>query len=468
MPIHHHLIATAIALVYVGSAAQAETLTEFFQQSKIDGNIRSYYFSRLYGNPAVPNQNAYALAGRLNVETAPFLGGFGVGVSFFTAHSFGANDLSGATSPDSFGALTNYPHLDATLIGPNNSINALGQAYIQYQQPWLLVRAGDQEINTPWLNNTDSRILPATYQAVYAEVTPLKDLHFYGLREFRWKSRTSTDYSRDNYYYQPGFEADTLYGSTEGVLSKSAGQGTNGTLAFGASYALAGAKAQAWYYNFYNFANMFYGDASYTLKTGTGFDPFIGAQFVREWLGNNAFSQSRVGLNYPTSPNQGNYAVDSTAYGVQIGINTPSFGRVFNNGQLFWAYNALDPHAGTLGGGAIISPYTVGVVWDPLYTSSMIRGLVETGPGHAWKVKWTQNLFNKHILFMASFARYYTYFSGVSNDTYMDLTYFPGGDLKGLSIRDRVEVSNASPQNPGPGGSNYSFIYNRVQLQYDF
>jgi len=457
MRIHHHLIATVTAFACMGSLAQAETLTEFFQQSKIDGNIRSYYFSRLYGAPNVFNQNAYALAGRLNVETAPFLGGFGVGVSFFTAHSFGANDLSGAPA---------YPHLDATLIGPNNSINALGQAYLQFKQPWLLVRAGDQEINTPWLNNTDSRILPATYQAVYAEVTPLKDLHFYGLRQFRWKSRTSTDYSRDNYYYKPGFEADTLYGSTEGVLSGAAAQGTNGTLAFGTSYALAGAKAQAWYYDFYNFANMFYTDASYTLKTGTGFDPFIGAQFVREWLGNNAFSQSGVGLSYPVSPNQGNYAVDSTAYGVQVGINTPSFGRIVNNGQVFLAYNAINPHAGTLGGGAIVSPYTVGVVWDPLYTSSMIRGLVETGPGQAWKVKWTQNLFAKHILLMAAFARYHTYFSGVSNDTYMDLTYFPGGDLKGLSIRDRVEVSNGSLQNPGAG--KYSFIYNRVQLQYDF
>lgn len=450
------LAAVATTLAF-SSLAQAETLTEFFQQSKIDGNIRSYYFSRLYGAPNVFNQNAYALAGRLNVETAPFLGGFGVGASFFTAHSFGANDLSGAPT---------YPHLDATLIGPNNSINALGQAYLQFKQPWLLVRAGDQEINTPWLNNTDSRILPATYQAVYAEVTPLKDLHLYGLREFRWKSRTSTDYSRDNYYYKPGFEADTLYGSTEGVLGGTAAQGTNGTLAFGTSYALAGAKAQAWYYDFYNFANMFYTDASYTLKTGTGFDPFIGAQFVREWLGNNAFSQSGVGLSYPVSPNQGNYAVDSTAYGVQIGINTPSFGRIVNNGQVFLAYNAINPHAGTLGGGAIISPYTVGVVWDPLYTSSMIRGLVETGPGQAWKVKWTQNLFAKHILLMAAFARYHTYFSGVSNDTYMDLTYFPGGDLKGLSIRDRVEVSNGSLQNPGAG--KYSFIYNRVQLQYDF
>ncbi|MHB1203245.1 MAG: hypothetical protein ACYCZC_08900, partial [Acidithiobacillus sp.] len=96
------LAAVATTLAF-SSLAQAETLTDFFKQSKIDGNLRSYYFSRLYGAPNVPNQNAFALAGRLNVETAPFLGGFGVGVSFFSAQSFGANNLSGAPA---------YPYLD--------------------------------------------------------------------------------------------------------------------------------------------------------------------------------------------------------------------------------------------------------------------------------------------------------------------------------------------------------------------
>ncbi len=152
-------IAVVAALCGVSAAAQAETLTDFFKQSKIGGQIRSYYFSRDYG-AAGPNQNAFSLGGILNVQTAPFLGGFGVGVSFYTANALGANNLSGAAQ--------GYPHLDPTLMGPRQSINALGQAYIQYALPKvLLVRAGDQVINTPWVNNSDSRLLPATYQGVF-------------------------------------------------------------------------------------------------------------------------------------------------------------------------------------------------------------------------------------------------------------------------------------------------------------
>lgn len=305
-------------------------------------------------------------------------------------------------------------------------------------------------MNTPWLSDSDSRLLPATYQGVYTDVTPIKNLHFYGLREFRWKSHTSGNYYRDNLYYQPTFSGDSMYGgSYTGSLAANA-PSTTGTLAFGASYALDGLKAQTWYYKFYQFANMFYGDASYTLKTGTGYNPFVGAQFVHEW-GNNSL------LNGVTLDTQTGNGVNSTAFGVKAGINSPF-------GQIMLGYNQIDPHSGAIGGGAIISPYTVGYATDPLYTTAMIRGLVEMGPGHAWKIKYTNRFFNKQILLIAAFAHFYTNYYGTSNYTYLDVTYFPKGMFKGLDIRDRIEVGNGGTLNPG----NQSFVYNRVMLQYNF
>lgn len=172
------------ALCGLSTAVQGETLKDFLMQSKVDGQLRSYYFSRDYGatGPNTYNQNAFSIGGILNAQTAPFLGGFGVGASFYTANSLGANS-------------SNPAKLDATLMGTRSSINALGQAYIQYEIPKvLLIRAGDQTLNTPWVNTSDSRLLPATYQGVYAEVSPYCDLHFYGMRIFRWKSHTSSDY----------------------------------------------------------------------------------------------------------------------------------------------------------------------------------------------------------------------------------------------------------------------------------
>ncbi|MEB8536893.1 hypothetical protein OW565_11945, partial [Acidithiobacillus ferriphilus] len=138
------------------------------------------------------------------------------------------------------------------------------------------------------------------------------------------------------------------------------------------------------------------------------------------------------------------------------------------------SYNEILAHPGAVGGGAIISPYTVGYATDPLYTTSMIRGLVELGPGSGWKVKWTQNLFDKRFLLMAALAQYHTYYNGTSDDTYVDLTYFAPGKFKGLSIRDRVEVANGLDAYNGLQGNGigfnrgHSFIYNRVMLTYAF
>jgi hypothetical protein len=75
---------------------------------------------------------------------------------------------------------------------------------------------------------------------------------------------------------------------------------------------------------------------------------------------------------------------------------------------------------------------------------------------------------------MAAFAQYHTYYNGVSNDAYVDLTYFVPGRFKGLSIRDRVEVANGLNAYNGlqPNGAGFnkghSFIYNRVMLTYAF
>lgn len=456
-------VALVAALCGASVAAQAETLSDFFKRSKIDGQIRSYYFSRDYGatGPNTFNQDAFSLGGMLNVQTAPFLGGFGVGVSFYTANALGANNLSGAPA---------YPHLDATLMGPRQSINALGQAYLQYALPKvLLIRAGDQVINTPWVNNSDSRILPATYQGVFAEVSPYCNWHLYGMRIFRWKSRTSSGYYRDNLYDPATFDGDSMYGGSGTPVITGASPATNGVLAFGTSGSLLGAKAQIWYYDYYQFAKNIYADVNYTLKTGSGLDPFVAAQFNREWQNQSLLDGSKIN-NSPIAAT----SVNSTAWGAQVGLNYAAFSHALGNGQLAWSYNEILAQPGAVGGGAIISPYTAGYATDPLYTTSMIRGLVELGPGSGWKVKWTQNLFDKRFLLMAAFAQYHTYYNGTSNDTYVDLTYFAPGMFKGLSIRDRVEVANGLNayngfQGNGAGfNKGHSFIYNRVMLTYAF
>ncbi len=429
-------VTIAIAIAGAGSAADAGTLKDFLLNSKMDGQIRAYDFNRFFGHNTT-NLSAFSLGGYVNVHTAP-IGGFSADLGFYTANSLGAN----STNPD------------VTLMGKGSTINALGQAYLQYQMPSIfMVRVGNQTLNTPWVNTSDSRLIPATYQGVFAEVTPLSHWNIYGMRITRWKSRTSSDYDKDNLYYPSTFNGDHMWGGNSVVLSDTSPQ-AQGILAFGTSYKNMGISAQTWYYDYYHFANMFYGQASYTYRTGSGIDPFAGAQVSREWEANSLLNH----LNIDSSPGQG---VNSTAWGLVLGVNYDPASAIFGKGQLSWAYNQLGYHAGAVGGGAIVSPYTVGYATDPLYTTSMIRGLVEMGSGNAWKVKWTQHFADNQLLFIAAYASYHLHSAGNANDIYGDLTYFPQGFFKGLSIRDRVEVAH------GDIPTGY-FIYNRVMLTYDF
>lgn len=100
--------------------------------------------------------------------------------------------------------------------------------------------------------------------------------------------------------------------------------------------------------------------------------------------------------------------------------------------------------------GIPFTPYMDNFATDPLYITSMIRGMVELGPRSSRKVT-------------ASFAEYHTDFNGDDSDTYFDVIYLPQDWLKGLSVRNRLEIGNGR-DNPGRS----HFLYNRIMLTYAF
>ena len=436
-----HLLGLAVAatLGATSLAAHADALSDIFTQGHIDGQLRTYYFSRLFDASTVPDASALSGAALINLQSGSFGGGFSLGASFLTANSFGTQS-------------NNPARIDSTLMGNSDSVSALGQAYVQYQNALMQVRAGYQYLNTPWMGQSDSRVLPASYNAVSAVFKPASGWDVYALRSFNWKSRTSGGYYADNLYYPATYNGDAMYGGLGG-LPATAHQ-SNGAWALGTSYGVAGFKGQAWYYDFFNFARMGYLEGSYTLKTGTGFDPFVGAQYVDESGSANNFlvSNSAALFGVPGT------SVKSRVWGVTGGVIIP-------NGRIDLGYNKVGSEAGAVGGGAIISPYTAAYATDPLYTTSMIRGLVEMGPGHAWKAKVTYNLL-KNLQVIAAYAKYTTQYRGNSHDVYFDVIYNLGGYLKGLTLRNRWERSTGGANGLNPG--NGSFTYNRVMIAYKF
>ncbi len=430
-----HLIGAAVAAVLASTslAAHADALSDLFTQGHIDGQLRAYYFTRdFHGGGS--NLSAFSGAALVDMQTGS-LNGFSLGASFATANSFG-------TTPT---------NVDSTLMGVSDSVSAASQAYLQYKNALMQIRAGYQYLNTPWMGGSDSRVIPASYNAISAVFMPAKGWDIYALRSFGWKSRTSGGVFSDNLYYPSTYAGDAMYGGIGGLPATA--HEANGTWALGTSYANAGFKGQAWYYNFLNFARMGYLEGSYTLKTGTGFNPFVGAQYVDETSGGN---------NYLVENNVKQFGVGGTrvkagAWGVIAGLDIP-------RGSISVAYNKIQNESGAIGGGAIISPYTAAYATDPLYTTSMIRGLVEMGPGHAWKVKFTYNILD-NLQVIAAYADYTTTNRGNSHNTYFDVIYKLDGYLKGLTLRDRIEQADGGlGLNPG----NKPFTYNRVMVTYAF
>lgn len=432
-------VTLAAALGAMSCGVHAAGLNDIFTQGHVDGELRLYDFNRIYATPTVPDASALTGAVLLNAQTASFGGGFSFGASLLSANAFGTQSGTPAK-------------IDTTLMGPNNSVSALGQAYVQYKSDATLLRVGDQYLNTPWMGGSDSRVLPASYQAASAVFTPAQDWQIVALRSWGWKSRTSGDYHFDNLYYPSTYRGDLMYGGIGGLPASA--RAARGTWAVGTTYAVGGFKTQAWYYDFIGFAHLGYVDGSYTFKTGSGFDPFVAAQYVNESGGSgNVLVDNNAKLF-----GVGGSKVRSSAWGADVGVNIP-------HGKFDVSYNKIDSATGAIGGGALISPYTAAYATDPLYTTSMIRGLVELGPGHAWKARFSYNLFDDRLLLTAAYAKYMTLLRGDSHNVYFDVTYKLDGILKGLSLRERWERSSGGlGANPG----NRSFTYNRVMIAYKF
>ncbi|MET0332596.1 MAG: hypothetical protein ABW154_14325 [Dyella sp.] len=423
-------------------AQDSGSFNDIFANGHVDGELRLYNFNRLYDTPNTPNASALSLAALINAQTGTFLGGFSLGGSFVTANMLG-------TKPN------NPAKVDTSLMGPNSSLGAWSQAYLQFKHDWFLFRGGYQYLNTPWMGGNDSRVIPSSYNAALMDFTPVENWNIYAIRTFSWKSRTSNGMYDDNLYYPSKYDGDSMYGNN-GSLPSTAPK-ANGTWAAGTTYVNEGLKAEAWYYNFLRFAQMGYVNGSYTFQTDTPFNPFIAVQALTEnssSSSDNIFVQTETKLLGVT----GN-RVKADAWGMDVGTS------IFD-GRVDFAYNRLEGESGAVGGGALISPYTVNYGTDPLFTTSMIRGLVEAGPGYAWKARAQYNFFNKKLQLVAAYAKYVTLERGDSHDLYFDLIYNLDNVLKGLQLRDRWERSVGGSDNLNPG--NQSFTYNRLMISYKF
>lgn len=384
--------------------------------STLKGQVRVYEFDRFNNgnldNPSV--RGAFAASAKLYLQTKSW---------------YGISTALGLYSATNFGLSPEPARRDGSLMGDGESFATPAEAFVQYRQGIFEARLGNQLLNTPWVWGSDSRVIPAAFQGVTVSLTPVENLKIHAAYIEQWKNRTTSEFSKTNLY---GVDPSSFsYGGAEYSTNIDKGD----------------VKLQGWLYRFTDIANLIYVQANYRFHTGGTMEPLVALQFAHE---------SDTG-----SALLGN--VDARVWGAEMGV-------AVGPGTYTLAYNSIPSSDNAFQDGNIVTPYTHSYATDPLFTTSMTQGLADQiTAGHAYKLKgmyWLGD--NRDWRFIASYAHYSQYRftkpfqTGNPSEVNLDATYFfRSGPFKGLSIRNRLGVFSYS-------GQQATFVYNRLQFQYDF
>lgn len=340
------LAALSIVIATALGSAHAQTYSSFddwVAQTKVTGQFRSGVYTVDWQHIR-PFQRTFSIGGWVDLQSAP-INGFSLNVSMATAQNLGLN----SSNP-----MKTLPEV------PSANVTTLMQAYLEYADHGLALRAGNQLIDTPFVNASDFRMIPATFQglsAVWSGVVP--GLKLSGYRMYRFKPWWASGYGR----------------SDTGTSPFNAGQvpqvDSSGFLSFGADYTVSGLKLTGWYYDFYSRLRLVYGEASYRVVVPTPFlkAVMLGVQGVRE---TNASGQ--------VFPYQ---QVSSKLSGAQIGFVLP-------HNTVFVSYVDVPKNDGHFRAGGFVNPYLQGNYnSSPIYTDifGMSIGSMFAVPGHGVSIK---------------------------------------------------------------------------------
>lgn len=416
-----------------------DKLINFFHFS---GSLRGYVFNKNFTGASKRDQRSKAVSGILNVTTSPVLGGFSIGLSVFEG-------LNLTDMPSEIKGKANQSY-ETTLIGTKAQLTALDQAYLQYKHGKILMRLGDQIINTPWMSARDSRMQPQTYQGAWAQYAPLQGIKVMAGYVYAFQSRDSSSFHRDNLYYPTAYDGDQIEGSKDKVFGSSKLPHAQGTFVIGLDDANPQFSVQAWYYNFMDFAQAGYFEGGYKFgDIGSGARPYIDAQYLRE---------TSAGGNYLAR-------YDASLFGKTGSVNVNLMGArggvKLGNNDISVAFDQLANSRASFGGGAIVTPYGDN---GAMFAGVMSNHLDDFGPGNATQVTYKGSFISHRLKFEAAFVSFNTTYDGHPLLEYLDATYKLPGVLRGLSIRDRMALTQQARLADGASTE----LYNRVMLQYAF
>jgi len=155
---------TALAVLFASASAfAADTLKDVFANGTLKGEVRNYYFARDF-DENTPDRADMAVGTLFYYKTAP-LYGISAGFAFASSSDIYSDDDKAV-----------YGLLQRDSDGNHQSYTRLQEYYIQGEWFNTRVKYGAQQINTPFMNTHDIRMMPKSYEGFSIVNNSIKNL----------------------------------------------------------------------------------------------------------------------------------------------------------------------------------------------------------------------------------------------------------------------------------------------------
>ncbi|NRA19787.1 MAG: outer membrane porin, OprD family [Oceanospirillaceae bacterium] len=222
MLINHTLLFTAILATVTINVQAAEVNSGFIGDSKLDLNLRTFYFNR----DKIGQPDAKALSQGLRLD---FTSGYVNDIIGFDASIFSSQKLVGKKGHGGTGLLQDKD-------GSQRSYTKIGQAFVKVKLgQYAGLKAGRMLLNTPLLNDSDSRSTPSSTQAVVAQAN-LSGADIYAIWSDRSSAKTNQSFEKytdasgndydvkvigGSYNFNSGLNMKLAYAEAKDVLQQS-------------------------------------------------------------------------------------------------------------------------------------------------------------------------------------------------------------------------------------------------------
>jgi len=278
---------TAIAISSLAFASSSlEDTFSIYKNAKVSGQLRVGYINQESDDKSTQANNM-ATGGHLKFETGE-LSGISAGAAFYTTHRLAKNNAQDVA--------TNL--FDQT---SGDGFSILGEAYLKASRNNTTFVAGRQQIDTPFADSDDIRMIPNLFEAYVLTNTDLKETTLVVAHLKKWA----------------GVDAPTQESFKDLVPN------SDGTTMVAAVYeGIENSEISAWYYNIDKLTRIFYLEGVTELALNDDFSLEVAAQYAN-------FSED------------GTTGVDGSVFGLSADLGIKSIGV-----NVVAAYNGASSDAG--------------------------------------------------------------------------------------------------------------------------